>query len=259
MTSLRERLDELRINGRHRPAAAAAPPRAKTLAEVLGGRAVRGVRGACWLVETSFDRVHGAPTVTGPDFTPAPRRVPHARPPFVVDPARAVVLDIETGGFSGAPVFLVGIVLPDRLPLCVIQLLARDYPEEAALLGELAALLADRDTWITFNGRAFDEPFLRDRATVLRVPLPRPTRHLDLLPAARRRWRGTLPDCRLVTLERHVLGRTRVGDVPSSDVPDLFHHFIRTGAAGPLRPVLEHNRLDLLTSVELLMRLTGPA
>ncbi len=258
MKSYRDRLDELRITRRNRPAVAAPAHRAKTLAEVLGGREVGGARGACWLVETDFDRLGGAAAAAGAIVVPGLRRVPHTRPPLVVDPARAVVLDIETGGFSGTPVFLAGVVLPDRPPLRVIQLLARDYSEEGPLLRELAALLADRDTWITFNGRAFDEPFLRDRATVHRVPLTRPTRHLDLLPAARRRWRESLPNCRLVTLERHVLGRTRVGDVPSSEVPDLFHHFVRTGAAGPLGPVLEHNRLDLLTSVELLMRLTEP-
>ena len=60
---------------------------------------------------------------------------------------------------------------------------------------------------------------------------------------------------RLETLEQHVLSRTRVGDVPSCDVPDLFHHFVRTRNAAPLRPVLEHNQLDLVSCAELLLQL----
>ncbi len=259
MNGYRERLDELRIAGRRRPEAPVAAPRARTLAEVLGGCEIRTGRGACWRVETNFDPPGDARRRVGPCVGRSVRRLAQMRPPLIIDPTRTAVLDIETGGFSGTPVFLVGVVPLDRAPASVIQLLARDYPEEAALLDALAMILAARDTWVTFNGRAFDEPFLRDRATVLRVPWPQPRQHLDLLPAARRRWRGTVPDCRLTTLERHILGRTRIGDVPSAEVPDLFHHFIRTGAAGPLGPVLEHNRLDLLSSVELLLRLTEPA
>jgi len=259
MSGYRERLDELRIAGRCRPNAPAAAPRVRTLADVLGGCEIRTRRGACWRVETDFDLPGDALRWISPRAVRSARRRPQTRPPLIVDPTRTAVLDIETGGFSGTPVFLVGVVPLDRAPAGVIQLLARDYPEEAALLDALTAILAARDTWVTFNGRAFDEPFLRDRATVLRVPWPQPRQHLDLLPAARRRWRGTVPDCRLTTLERHILGRTRIGGVPSAEVPDLFHHFIRTGTAGPLSPVLEHNRLDLLSSVELLLRLTEPA
>jgi hypothetical protein len=168
-----------------------------------------------------------------------------------------MVIDIETGGFAGTPVFLIGLVLLDRWPLVVRQFLARDYPEEDAILRALAELAAQRSTWVTFNGKSFDEPMLRDRATLYRIPLPPPQLHVDLLHAARRAWRGELPDFRLATLEQRILGRQRVGDVPSCDVPDLFHYFIRTGNAAPLRPVLEHNRIDLLSATELLLRLSG--
>lgn len=167
---------------------------------------------------------------------------------------RALLVDIETGGLVGAPVFLIGVVRLDDDPPAVVQWLARDYREEQAILGRFAALANERDVWLSFNGKSFDEPFLRDRATLHRVVLPRPRTHVDLLHLARRRWRGEFPDCRLETLERCVLGRTRVGDVPGADIPDLFHHFMKTGNARPLRPVLEHNRRDLVACAELLLR-----
>ena len=166
-------------------------------------------------------------------------------------------MDIETGGFSGTPVFLIGAIALDDWPPRVWQWLARDYPEERAILSAFAAWASQRPTWITFNGKSFDAPFLQDRAVVHRVALPAPVVHFDLLHAARRRWRAELPDCRLGTLEQHILRRTRIGDVPSGDVPELFHHFCRTGNARPLRPVLEHNRIDLVSCAELYLRLTA--
>ena len=135
--------------------------------------------------------------------------------------------------------------------------MARDYPEEEAILRQLARCAARYDCWVTFNGKAFDAPFVLDRATVHGVVLQPPRVHVDLLHLARRRWREQLPDCRLETLERHILGVRREGDVPSSDVPDLFHHFIRTRNAAPLRPVLEHNQVDLASSTALLFELSG--
>ncbi|NWG39474.1 MAG: ribonuclease H-like domain-containing protein [Hydrogenophilaceae bacterium] len=171
------------------------------------------------------------------------------------DPSRTLVVDVETGGFAGTPVFLLGVVCPDQRPLCVEQYLVRDYPEEAALLVALADLSDTRDTWVTFNGRSFDVPVLLERAALHRVRVRPPARHIDLLHLARRRWKGQVTNCRLTTLEREVLGYHRVGDVPSRDVPDLLHHFVATGNARPLQPVLAHNVRDLVTAYELLLRL----
>ncbi len=239
MSNLHRDLDELKAAQPRSTPRRPAAPCVTTLTEVLGGRAERHGRGACWIIETS---IHATATLT-------PRS-------SSVD--QALVLDIETGGFAGCPVFLIGFVPLDERPLRTVQLLARDYPEEETILRALADYCDGGRVWVTFNGKSFDEPFLRDRATVNRVRLPAPREHVDLLHLARRTWGTQLPNCRLTTLEEHILGRQRIGDIPSRDVPDLFHHFIRTGNAAPLRPVLAHNRLDLVTCVELLGRLRAP-
>jgi uncharacterized protein YprB with RNaseH-like and TPR domain len=79
--------------------------------------------------------------------------------------------------------------------------------------------------------------------------------HCDLLHHARRRWKRHLPDCRLQTLERLLCRRFRRDDLGSSQVPAAYHAFVRTGEAGPMRAILAHNALDLVTLVELSMRL----
>jgi len=260
MSDIRRQLDQLKVAGRSSPdrqPRRPGSPAPRTLQEVLGGAEIRVGNHACWLVETPSDATSAAEWLAGRSSVRRLRYQDTGGQILVVEPRRAVVLDIETGGLAGMPVFLIGLLPLDCPTLTVRQLLARDYPEEQAILSALAEILRDRDTWITFNGKSFDEPALRDRATVHGVPLPGPTIHIDLLHGARRRWRRSLPDHRLTTLEQYVLGRRRVGDVPGCDVPDLFHHFYRTGNPVPLRPVLEHNRRDLLACVELLARIVS--
>jgi tetratricopeptide (TPR) repeat protein len=53
--------------------------------------------------------------------------------------------------------------------------------------------------------------------------------------------------CRLGTLERVLCGVRRVGDVPGMEIPSRYFRFLRSGDARPLEPVLEHNRLDLIS------------
>jgi tetratricopeptide (TPR) repeat protein len=79
--------------------------------------------------------------------------------------------------------------------------------------------------------------------------------HFDMLHPARRLWRSRLPDsavgdpggCRLSTLERALFGVTRIGDVSGFEIPSRYFRFLRTGDPRPLEPVLEHNRLDLVS------------
>lgn len=261
MSDVARKLDELCVWSAHRPGPTASghslkQPATPSLAEVLGGGPARVGCLTYWRVETPFSAVPIRPVF---DWNLLTARLccRNDRRAVQIDPARTVILDIETGGLAAMPVFLIGVILPDRQPPAVLQFLARDYPEEAAILHALAELTAPRDTWVTFNGKSFDEPYLRDRARLHHVALPVPHTHVDLLHLARRAWRSLVPDCRLVTLEQYILKRPRVGDVPSREVPELFHHFMRTGQALPLRPVLEHNRIDLISCAELLLRLTA--
>jgi uncharacterized protein YprB with RNaseH-like and TPR domain len=169
--------------------------------------------------------------------------------------ADAIFLDLETCGLSNAPVFLAGTMHWNGSDYVVRQYFARDYAEEAALIDALVRLLADFTTVVTYNGKSFDLPFLADRASLHKVPFTPPRAHVDLLHHARRRWMGILPNCRLVTLELEVCGRRRVGDVPSGEVPGLYHDFVKHGAAHRLIPVFHHNLLDVITMDEILRAL----
>ncbi len=164
---------------------------------------------------------------------------------------RVLYMDIETCGLSAAPVFLVGLCMVGDRNLVLRQLFARDYAEERALLTELGRIAREHDFLVTFNGKSFDVPFLRDRATHHRLEAPVNLPHLDLLWMARRRWKEHLPDCRLKTIEWRILRRRRAGDVGGSEIPGLYHDYVKRGEAHRLLPVFHHNLLDVVAMVEL--------
>jgi uncharacterized protein YprB with RNaseH-like and TPR domain len=171
---------------------------------------------------------------------------------------RAVFLDLETGGLSSSPVFLAGTMRWNGADFVLRQYFARHYGEEPALIEAVVEACRDAEFLVTYNGKSYDAPFLRGRAVVHGVPVALPPRHLDLLHVARRRWRDQLPDCRLQTLEWHVCRRRRSGDVPSEEVPGLYHDFVRRGDAWRLVPVFHHNLLDVITMGEILRALVAP-
>ena len=171
--------------------------------------------------------------------------------------AGTVFFDLETCGLSNAPLFLAGTMHWNGSDYVVRQYFARHYGEEAALVDELARFLAGFETVISYNGKSYDVPFLADRASLHHVPFERPARHVDLVHHARRRWAGVYPDCRLITLEMHVCQRRRSGDIPSAEVPGLYHDYVRNGGAHRLIPVFHHNLLDVTTMDEILRALVG--
>ncbi len=166
------------------------------------------------------------------------------------------VLDLETTGFWGCPIFLVGLLLVDAGELVSLQILARDYPEERAMLVAASEILAERRLLVTFNGKSYDVPCLRDRCVVHRVePTADAMAHVDILHPARRRWGGELPDCRLQTLEKAIVGLHRAGDVPSAEIPGVYHAYTASGDPEPLLPVLHHGRVDVLTTARVFANL----
>lgn len=106
---------------------------------------------------------------------------------------------------------------------------------------------------VTYNGKSFDLPLLRTRFVMTRVKAPLEPPHLDLLHLARRVHGRRLGEgCRLVNIEKHVLGFERVDDVASADVSAVYLHFLRTGDAGSLLGVIEHNAWDVVAMAALL-------
>jgi uncharacterized protein YprB with RNaseH-like and TPR domain len=171
------------------------------------------------------------------------------------DPRRALYVDTETTGLSGGAgtvAFLVGLAWWDGGTLVLEQLLVRALGEEAPMLEHLRRRIAAASMLVTFNGKSFDMPLLRTRFVMARLAPPPEPPHLDLLHVARRVHRKRVKDgCRLVAIEREVLGFVRHDDVESGDVSACYLHFLRTGEARALLGVIEHNAWDVAAMAAL--------
>jgi len=188
-------------------------------------------------------------------------------------PDDAVYLDLETCGFAGSMIFLIGLIHHRGEQLVLSQLLARNYAEEKVLLQALWSWVSDKSTLVTFNGKSFDWPMVLDRTILHRLSVtevadsaadmaadvagiaprrwPFPATHCDLLHWGRRRWKDVLPNCKLQTLEKHICRRHRTEDIDGREIPAAYHDYVRTGDAWLMRSVLHHNVLDLITLLQL--------
>jgi uncharacterized protein YprB with RNaseH-like and TPR domain len=170
-------------------------------------------------------------------------------------PGRWAFLDTETTGLAGGAgtyAFLVGVGSIEAGGFRLRQFFMRDYGEEPSLLARLAEYLEGFDVLITYNGKSYDQPLLETRYRMARATLGRVRpfdrmEHLDLLFGARRLWKLRLESCRLVELERRILGVEREGDLPGEMIPYCYFEFLRTREAFKVVPIFHHNAIDILS------------
>jgi uncharacterized protein YprB with RNaseH-like and TPR domain len=235
------------------------------VAEILGGRPIANPFGSCLVIERRYesDRRHGTVSVGECELDGAQRL--RVLDPSLADAAaatstrRTLFIDLETTGLSGGAgtvAFLVGCGYFDLGAFQVRQFLLTSHSGERALLAAVAEFFDGADLIVSYNGKTFDLPVMETRWLFHRMQLPLDgVPHFDMLHPARRLWRSRMHEpalgdeggCRLSTLERALFGVSRVGDVSGMEIPSRYFRFLRTGDPRPLEPVLEHNRLDLVS------------
>jgi len=172
------------------------------------------------------------------------------------DVRRMVFWDTETTGLGGPGtyIFLVGLGYLEDDAFVVRQHFIRSPDEEPAMLREIAETLPQWPTMTTFNGASFDLPLLRARMKAHEITMDLSNvLHCDLLYGARRLWQWQLPNCRLQTLEEHVLDFKRQGDVPSAAVPGMYFDYLDSGDLASLDGVFHHNVLDIISLAGLMV------
>lgn len=231
----------------------------------LGLREEPTAAGPCWYREWRS-------TCPGPDqLLPDLRGIVTGRADGATERSDLLLLDTETTGLAGGTgtlAFLVGVGWWEGPELVVRQLFLPAPGREGGLLAALAGWAAAFRVVVTFNGGAFDLPLLRTRALMNRRADP--LGHLeswDLLPAARRLWARSLPDCRQQTVEAGVCGIARgPGDIEGARIPEVWRDWLGGGGDDDLLCVLRHNERDVRGMAAILGRacaargeLAGPA
>jgi uncharacterized protein YprB with RNaseH-like and TPR domain len=168
----------------------------------------------------------------------------------------ALFLDTETTGLAGGTgtfPFLIGLGWFEEDSFVTCQLFARDFSEERAMLTYLSEFAATKDFLVTFNGRAYDLNLLTARFILNRCQdtlsaMP----HIDLLHPSRRIFSHRLGNARLSTIEMHILGVERDGDVPGFEIPERYFNWLRHHDGSLLEDVFKHNKLDIVSMASLL-------
>ncbi len=162
---------------------------------------------------------------------------------------QALCFDTETTGLAGGTgtrAFMIGAADWQPGGLRIRQLTLTSMAGEVPMLREFASWLAPDTVLVSYNGRCFDAPLLATRYRLARLDNPLLGRaHLDLLHPVRRRYRGVWENCRLITVERQLLGVVREDDLPGAEAPRVWREYLKGGSARDLRRVGEHNAQDL--------------
>lgn len=265
MSALAEKLQRLRAQAGAAPErlAAAMPTAAAPrllpgeLRRLLGGRERRLAPPRPPLAAPAGCQIAPGLRLVEHDYAyPAPDRIElPAIEPGPIARERLLCFDTETTGLAGGVgtrAFMIGVASWAAQRLRVRQLYLTALAGEAAMLETFAGWLDEATVLVSYNGKSYDAPLLKGRYRLNRLAQPLDgLPHLDWLHPVRRRYRGTLPNCRLATVEREVLGIVREDDLPGAEAPGAWLAFLRGESSANLARVLEHNRQDVLTLMRL--------
>ncbi|PRO64432.1 ribonuclease H-like domain-containing protein [Alkalicoccus urumqiensis] len=177
-------------------------------------------------------------------------------PVSVPKDASLLFFDTETTGLdsgAGTYIFLLGYGRVSKQGVEITQHFMEGPETEAAFLGGFLDDLGQEEHLVTYNGKAFDWPRVKSRHAFLQRELPRlpETGHVDLLHAARRFWKDTLPSCRLPVIEEKILNKPRTGDTPGSMAPLLYFEYLEKNDPALLEGIVDHHAQDIMSLIEL--------
>ena len=164
-------------------------------------------------------------------------------------------MDIETKGLSNVPVILIGVAEIKGKYITSSQYFLRDYSEEDVILDAYLSHLDENSVHVTFNGKSFDVPFIKNRCIYNRIDADLNLPHLDLMHFAKNLWRDELPNCQLQTIEREFFGIEREDDVPGQYIPGYYDAYLSQNNIGPIVPIIEHNRQDIVSLAAFLEKM----
>ena len=164
-------------------------------------------------------------------------------------------MDIETLGLSNVPIILIGIAELKGNRIISTQYFLREIYEEGAVIEAYLSHLDEDSVHVTFNGKSFDVPFIKNRCLYNRIDANMDFPHLDLMYFAKNLWKDQLPNCQLQTIERELFGIEREGDVPGQYIPDYYNSYLNEKNIGPIVPIIEHNRQDIVSLASFLEKM----
>jgi len=141
----------------------------------------------------------------------------------------------------------------------VDQFTALNEAGEYEALQEFKKLLSGKKAFVTFNGRAFDIPYIDNRLAYYgdaSVCLADDFHNFDLLHFSRCAFKGMYESYRLKEIEAHILKKFRKDDIDGSEVDFYYTRYLETHNANFINPIIFHNNIDIVSLAELTAKLT---
>ncbi|MHA1254537.1 MAG: ribonuclease H-like domain-containing protein [Promethearchaeota archaeon] len=180
-------------------------------------------------------------------------------------------LDIETLGLYDSPVIIVGIGFFKNKKLYIREFFARDLEEEIAIFEHLRTkILPNFKSFITYNGKSFDIPYIANRFLYYfdenpmisddDVPYEKNNtkyHHIDLYHDCRRKYKGMFDKYTLTDMEEKLLKWKRDNELPSSLVGMCYKKYMDDPQRyiGLIKECIEHNYFDVYSMPLILKQL----
>ncbi|WP_168771628.1 ribonuclease H-like domain-containing protein [Alkalihalobacillus alcalophilus] len=186
---------------------------------------------------------------------------PHPLSSADTDIENLLFFDTETTGLSsgaGHSIFLLGFSQVVGSNVVVKQYILPGPEAEVAFYHYFLDDLGSNKKLVTYNGKAFDWPKVKTRHTFVREQVPKLPKvgHFDLLHAARRLWKETLPSCKLAIIEEEILELKREQDTPGYLAPMLYFDYLNEQEPLYLEGIIEHHEQDVLSLITLYIHLS---
>lgn len=159
-----------------------------------------------------------------------------------------IYFDIETTGFDkeNDKIMLISYGRFSGSEFVIKQIFADKLSEEKDLLAMFVKDIEDADAWCSYNGIAFDEPFIRRKLQKHGIASSLPDEHIDLYRLIRPYHKSLgMERCNLKTVEKF-LGINRMDTIDGGLSVDLYNQYLDTADQELKRIIMLHNYEDVL-------------
>jgi len=165
-----------------------------------------------------------------------------------IDEEGVIYFDIETTGFDkeNDRIMLISYGKIMDGEYVIKQIFADRLEEERDLLTSFLEDIREEHIWCSYNGIAFDEPFIRKRMQRLDIDLNLPEEHIDLYRLIRPYQKSlNLERCNLKTVEKY-LGINRRDRIDGGISVGFYNMYLETGDLELKNVIMLHNFEDVL-------------
>ncbi len=159
-----------------------------------------------------------------------------------------IYFDIETTGFDKENdwIIMVSIGKLTGSQFSIKQYFAEKPQDEKLLLDVFLKDIEHETVWCSYNGIAFDEPFIKKRMQLNNISMPLPDEHVDLYRLIRPYYKQLgLERCNLKTVERYI-GINRRDRIDGGLSVDLYYEYLETNDDEIKDIIMLHNYEDVL-------------